>query len=168
MNCILPKISAENTKKIGNDQIPVSEESVQKQSILDESSGPNLIQTQLSRCDDQIGSISAGLTSNGPLVVSMTSDESFIKKSITDESSTQIQKKNTNFADKQRNEESNEISTDFKNCDTASPLPEKHHVIKQVMTSSDLGCEGDNKPSLLCNMAPELTPKSTLGREPGV
>lgn len=168
MNCILTKISAAKTKKIGNDQIPVSEESPQKQSILDESSRQNLIKTHLSICDDQIGFVSSRLTSNGPLVVSMTSNESFIKKSITDESSTQIQKKNTNFADKQRNEESNEIPTDFKNCDTASPLSEKHHVIKQVMTSSDLGCEGDNEPSLLCNLAPELTPKSTLGREPGV
>ena len=162
MNCILTKISAAKTKKIGNDQIPVSEESPQKQSILDESSRQNLIKTQLSICDDQIGFVSSRLTSNGPLVVSMTSNESFIKKF------SKFQKKNTNFADKQRNEESNEIPTDFKNCDTASPLSEKHHVIKQVMTSSDLGCEGDNEPSLLCNLAPELTPKSTLGREPGV
>ena len=162
MNCILTKISAAKTKKIGNDQIPVSEESPQKQSILDESSRQNLIKTHLSICDDQIGFVSSRLTSNGPLVVSMTSNESFIKKF------SKFQKKNTNFADKQRNEESNEIPTDLKNCDTASPLSEKHHVIKQVMTSSDLGCEGDNEPSLLCNLAPELTPKSTLGREPGV
>ena len=171
MNGASTEISAEKTNTSENDQMSVSDESSQKESTSDESSCQKLIKTESSTCNDQIGFTLAGITPNEPSVVSVTSNESSIEKSITDESLAQIEKQNANFADLQSNEDSsNENPTDHKKCDAASPSPEKekHHVTQKVMTSSDLGCEGDNEPSLLCNMTPELAPTSMPGQEPDV
>ena len=160
------EISAEKTNTIENDQISVSDESAKKESTSDELSYQKQIKTESSTCNDEIGFFLTALAPNELSVVSVNTNESSIEKSITDESLAQNQKQNANLADLQNNEEpSNENQTDNKICDAASPLPEeeKHHVTKKVMTSSDLGCEGDKEPSFLCNMTPELAPTSTPG-----
>ena len=105
-------ISAEKTNTIENDQISVSDESAKKESTSDELSYQKQIKTESSTCNDEIGFFLTALAPNEPSVVSVTSNESSIEKSITDESIAQNQKQNANLADLQNNEEpSNENFT---------------------------------------------------------